>query len=254
MSIHIDIEGSGPPVVLIHGWGLHGGVWARTARGLAATCTVLRVDLPGFGASATLPAPYSAEALAQAVAARVPADAAWVGWSLGGLVALAAARAGVPIRKLALVGATPCFVQAADWPQAMAPEVLAAFAAELTADWRATVLRFLALQVRGSARARDELRVLRDTVFARGEPSVAALRGGLDVLRDTDLRGVLDHITLPTLIIHGTRDVLVPTRAATHTAEALPRARLALVEGAGHAPFFSHPDEFERMLMAFLHE
>jgi len=254
VSIHIDIEGSGPPVVLIHGWGLHGGVWARTAKALAHTHTVLRVDLPGFGASAPLDVAYTAAALAQAVATRVPAGAAWVGWSLGGLVALAAADAGVPMSKLVLVGATPRFVQAPDWPHAMAGGVLAGFAADLAADWRATVSRFLALQARGSERARDELRALRETVFARGEPAVQALHGGLDVLRDGDLRDVLARVQVPALLIHGGRDALVPPAAAAETARRLPQARLSLIDGAGHAPFLSHPDQFEQALAAFLND
>ncbi|MGE0080714.1 MAG: pimeloyl-ACP methyl ester esterase BioH [Thiohalomonadaceae bacterium] len=254
MTIHIDITGNGPPVVLIHGWGLHGGVWARTAQALAGSHEVWRVDLPGFGASAPLAGRYTAQTLAEAVAARVPAGAVWAGWSLGGLVVLAAAHMGASVSRLVLVGATPRFVQAPDWPHAMAGEVLAGFAAELAADWRATVLRFLALQARGSERAREELRALRETVFARGEPATAALSGGLDVLRDTDLRAALGHVTLPALVIHGSRDVLVPVQAAVETTAALHRARLALIEGAGHAPFLSHPDAFERELLAFLHD
>ncbi len=251
MNIHIDSAGSGPPVVLIHGWGLHGGVWERTAQTLASTHTVLRVDLPGFGASAPLTCPYTAEALAEAVAPVVPAGAVWLGWSLGGLVALAAAYRGVNMAKLVLVDATPRFVQAGDWPHAMAREVLGEFATELARDYRATVLRFLALQARGSERAREELRTLRESVFARGEPAREALSGGLDVLRDTDLRAQLACLDVPTLLIHGARDVLVPAQAAAQTARTLPNARLALIEGAGHAPFLSHPDEFERELMAF---
>lgn len=254
MSVHVHIEGRGTPVVLIHGWGLHGGVWVSTAQALARTHEVWCVDLPGFGASAPLRDGYTAQALAEAVAARVPAGAAWAGWSLGGLVALAAVQAGVMMSRLVLVGSTPRFVQGPDWPHAMAGEVLAGFAEELAADWRATVLRFLALQARGSERAREELRALRESVFAHGEPAVAALHGGLDVLRDTDLRGGLGQIPLPTLIVHGSRDVLVPVQAAVATADALPDARLALIEGAGHAPFLSHPEHFERELLSFLHE
>lgn len=255
MKIHIDIEGNtGQSVVLVHGWGLHGGVWARTAARLALTHTVLRVDLPGFGASAPLSIPYTAEALAEAVAANVPANAVWVGWSLGGLVALAAAQIGAPMAKLVLVGATPRFVQDADWPHAMASSALANFAAGLAQDYRATVMRFLALQARGSERAHEELRALRDTVFARGEPSPAALSGGLDVLRDSDLRPALAGIGIPTLMIHGVRDLLIPAQAAAQTVSALPQARLSLFEGAGHAPFLSHPEAFERELMAFLHD
>jgi pimeloyl-[acyl-carrier protein] methyl ester esterase len=253
-NVHLQIQGQGPPLILLHGWGLHGGVWETTAAALAHEYRVIRVDLPGFGASAPLRTPYTAETLADAVATAVPEPAIWIGWSLGGLVALAAAARGAPVEKLVLVGATPRFVQAPDWPAAVAPEVLSAFAAELETDYQATVLRFLALQARGSERAREELRSLREMVLARGAPSLAALRGGLAVLRDSDLRPSLPALHLPALVIHGERDVLVPLAAAQTMMSTLPRARLAQLAGAGHAPFLSHPDAFTETLLSFLHE
>jgi pimeloyl-[acyl-carrier protein] methyl ester esterase len=188
------------------------------------------------------------------VAAAVPADAIWIGWSLGGLVALAAALGGARMRKLVLVGATPRFVQGPGWPYGIAPEVLDEFATELEIDYRATVQRFLALQARGSDRAREELRTLREKVFARGEPTHAALAGGLEILRNTDLRHTLNHIALPVLLLHGDKDRLVPLEAVDATAVALPDARVTLVAGAGHAPFLSHPAEFQGLLKNFIGE
>ena len=52
VPLFVHTQGRGPDVVLLHGWGLHGGVWARIADHLAADFTVHSVDLPGHGASA----------------------------------------------------------------------------------------------------------------------------------------------------------------------------------------------------------
>lgn len=251
MSLYLEQQGSGPEMVLLHGWGLHGGVWAPVREALAAHFHLTVVDLPGFGRSDP-PAEFSLPALAAAVGAEVPAGAVWLGWSLGGLVAQQAAADGVAMNGLILTASTPRFVTAADWSEAMEAEVLDGFAAELATDYRATLQRFLALQARGSERAREELRGLRGQLFDHGEPAAEALAGGLELLRASDLRPQLVGIEIPTLWLHGERDTLVPPAAAEAAAAAMPRAESVCIPGAGHAPFLSHPEPFVEAVKAFL--
>jgi pimeloyl-[acyl-carrier protein] methyl ester esterase len=175
------------------------------------------------------------------------------GWSLGGQLALRwAARDPRQIQRLVLVASTPCFVRQADWPCAMAAETLAEFAAALTGNYAQTLRRFLALQVRGSDQERELLTSLRSVLFSRGEPDLSALQAGLDILRDGDLRYSLLAINQPTLVVAGERDTLTPPQAAHYLAEQLPDATLALIKGAAHAPFLSHPKEFMQHLTGFL--
>jgi len=86
MSLFIETHGRGPDVVLLHGWGLHGGVFDRVAANLAADFCVHRVDLPGHGASAAA-AVFQPDPIAAELAARFPLPVHVVGWSLGGLIA-----------------------------------------------------------------------------------------------------------------------------------------------------------------------
>jgi pimeloyl-[acyl-carrier protein] methyl ester esterase len=251
-ELYVERRGSGPALVLIHGWGLHGGIWKSTAEILASSYEVYSVDLPGHGRSAMPEDTYSLQQLALAVMAVVPANASWLGWSLGGLVAQAAASSGAAIERLLLVGATPRFVQENEWPHAMATEVLQGFSDELARDYRATLNRFLAIQCMGSNRAREELKVLRAQLFAHGEPALEALQGGLNILSETDMRPALAGIRQQTLWLHGERDMLVPVAAAKEGVEMMPDARLARIQGAGHAPFLSHTDEFLNGIKAFL--
>lgn len=251
MTLHVERQGQGRPLVLLHGWGLHGGVFAAMAGRLANRFDVWSVDLPGHGRSAPLSQP-TLKAVAAEVAAAVPAGAAWLGWSLGGMTALAAASA-ARAGELVLVCASPRFVADTDWPGTPA-EVLERFAEELETDHRGTLARFVALQARGSERAREEVRQLRAALFAYGEPDRAALRGGLEALLTADLRPHLADITAPTLLVGGRRDTLVPFAALERTAAIMPSARAVAVEGAGHAPFLSHPDAFDALLMDFLNE
>jgi pimeloyl-[acyl-carrier protein] methyl ester esterase len=252
--IYIESTGKGRDVVLLHGWGLHGGIFRSIVPTLAARHRLHMVDLPGHGRSALPQEDYTLENVARIVAHAVPSDATWLGWSLGGRIALAAAAQGTAIARLILVGANPCFTQRTDWPHGMQETEFTRFAASVRDDWEQTLQRFLAIQARGSERARDELRALRQDLFAHGQPHPEALAGGLEILRAADLRPLLPSIEQPTLVLHGARDTLAPVAAAEYTAHALPHGRLHVIDSAGHAPFLSHPDEFLPALEAFLHE
>ena len=252
MKLHTATTGFGPDLVLIHGWGLHGGIWETLLPQLEPHFRVTVVDLPGHGHSgwqgdAGLPA------FADAVLASVPERAAWLGWSLGGQVALQAAlEQPARVSALLLLASTPSFVRRPGWQSAMLPQLLDTFADDLAADFERTLNRFLALQVQGSRDAGEVLRQLRGGMLRRGRPAPAALRAGLEILRDTDLRTACAGIVCPALVIAGERDTLVPAAAAAATAALLPQGEMHMVAGGGHAPFLSAPGEVALAVRNFL--
>lgn len=237
------------PTVYLHGWGLHGGIWSETLAELSS----LAPDLPGYGATPSVSS-YSAENLADALAQGLHGPVNLVGWSMGGMVALAlAARHPDKVARLVLVGTSPAFVNRPGWTLGLEPGVLGGFAADLAKDYRATLLRFLALQARGGDAARAVVGRLREQVFARGEPSPAVLAAGLELLRDVDLRTAAAAVGCPTLVIHGAHDKLCPVAAGEWLAQHISQARLAVHGAASHAPFISHPAWFAATLTGFLH-
>jgi pimeloyl-[acyl-carrier protein] methyl ester esterase len=254
MSLHIESQGSGEPLLLIHGWGMHGGMWGQVAEQLALTHRVHLVDLPGHGGSAAC-TPYELDTLVQHLSDQFAEPLAVCGWSLGGQVALRwAQRYPAQVKKIILVATTPCFVQREGWSSAMAADTLHDFAASLLQNHALTLKRFLALQLRGSENERELLHDLRARLYANGEPDIKALQGGLEILRDTDMRSQLAQVAHPVLVIAGARDTLTPSAASEYLAQALPNARLAKIQGAAHAPFLSHPQIFMQHLTSFLNE
>ena len=250
---HGPREPAGAAVVLLHGWGLHGGIWAQVVPALAEHFSVTVPDLPGHGRSRRPPEFDTLEALAGEVAAVLDGPATWIGWSLGALVALVAARRyPQAVAKLVLVGATPRFVQAPGWPCAMDPDMLEQFAVELESDYAGTLQRFLSLQIGEGEGEWGTLRSLHAELYRYGEPETAALRSGLQLLKETDLRKDLHAISVPTRVIHGERDKLVPVEAGKYLAAQLPVARFEIIESAGHAPFLSHPSLFLQKLEGFV--
>lgn len=242
-ALHHDVRGAGPDLVLLHGWAMHAGIFAPLVERLAARFTLHLVDLPGHGRSAYAGVPLTVEAAARAVGDIVPERALWCGWSLGGLVALhAAATMPARVRGLVMLAASPRFVRTDGWSHGMDPSVFAGFARDLQADWRATVDRFLALEAHGSDHVREDLRLLREQVFAHGEPDPAVLADGLRVLDGSDLRAALPALAMPSLWLAGRRDRVVHPDAMREAAALAPGGRFVQVERAGHAPFLTHAD------------
>ena len=253
-ALHVDILGSGPPLVLLHGWAMHGGIFAPLVEALRERRTLHVVDLPGHGHNRDCGVPLQLDACADAVLDAVP-EAPWCGWSLGGSIALHAASTHPGrIPALAMLCATPKFVVAGDWPQGMPKQVFDGFASGLREDWRGTIDRFIALEAFGSDHMREELKLLRDAVLARGEPAPRVLADGLGVLDATDLRAALPTLQVPSLWIGGRRDRLVNPEALRAAAALAPGARFVQVEHAGHAPFLTHADEVATTLLGFLAE
>ncbi len=253
MSLHVQSFGEGPDIVLLHGWGLHAGVWHETAEQLAKHSRVTLIDLPGHGRSAPM-ADYALSRMAANIAEVAPPHATWLGWSLGGMVAMHIA-ATVPSRvtALILVASTPQFVRDDNWPHALDRSVLESFAQALQENHAQTVQRFLTLQTRGAAQGQDTLRYLRNTVI-QYPPQPDALAGGLAILRDARLRPCLQRIACPVQIILGERDTLVPYEVGAVLQTQITDARLHIIAGAGHAPFLSHPVDFINCINGFLDE
>lgn len=257
--VHVDLSGNGRPVILLHGWGMHGGVFQQLAEHLAYEHTVAAVDLPGHGESAgyarfadiTGHADYLVDQLSDLFREGVTL----LGWSLGGLLAQTiAVRYPNYINRLVLLCSTPCFRQQNNWQCAIEDQVLMEFANNLVRDYRGTLSRFLALQFMGSQNPKENLRRARELVFARPQPRRDMLQQGLVLLESCDLRAQLSAIRCPTLIVNGERDTLVPTAAAQYLAEQIANARCAIIKGAGHAPFLSHSNRVTYFLDRFIHE
>lgn len=250
--IHVETYGRGKPVVLVHGWAMHTGIWRQFARRLAASHRVTCVDLPGHGLSDGIDS-FTLPLVCERLAGQLPVQAAhWLGWSLGGTVALEMARRyPETVASVVLLASNPCFVSNHPWP-GMPESVLDVFAEHLTIDCQATLLRFLTLQINGQAEFKALSRQLRQAVQACETPDRAVLSGALKVLKQADLRPVLAALDKPVTAILGARDTLVPVAAGAAMQALNPRLQLAVIDQAGHVPFLSHQQRLIEILDGFL--
>ena len=242
-----------PHLILLHGWGFNQAIWNDLATEFRENWHVHQVDLPGHGQSPAQD--YGLQSLANILVTELPTPAVWVGWSLGGLLAMAVARwHPQAVKALGLVATSPCFVQRDDWQCAMTTQVLEQFATELDHDLDATLRRFVTLQVHGSDLSRQYLRQLQQTLQESGRAQPATLRNALDLLQNTDLRSELAQIQCPAWLCLGSHDALVPRSVKQGYLQYWEGLHTLTIKSAAHIPFLSHQELFLHYFRDFLHE
>ncbi|MDQ6986556.1 MAG: alpha/beta fold hydrolase [Mariprofundaceae bacterium] len=248
-----------PVLVFIHGWGQSPQSWQAQRDYFSTRCETKMLCLPGHGGAADAPCDAWADNLRQ----QLPdAPHILIGWSLGGMLALQLARQeAVQLRGLVLLSATPCFRMRADWPHGCSNALFRGFQDSVEEDNLGETAhgkdserllgRFFALMLQGDAVDRRRyLDIVRRAMDRKNTPTSAGLKAGLSLLGDLDLRAILAEITLPTLIVHGTGDSIVPLGAARFLDRALPYATLRTLP-AGHALHLTQAKKFNQILEAW---
>ncbi len=223
--------GSGSPLVLLHGFGVSGHLWLRCLPYLAQERQVLVVDLPGHGQS-KLAGRWRLRAVAPLLAAwlrqmHLP-PVALMGHSMGGAIAIhLAAHAPDLFERLVLVNAagTP-----------------------LQAQLPALMMRSLRSMLQPGSGGYP-LELLQDTLL---KPRPRLLWESAQEMLRSDFRQELARIDLPTLILWGERDLLLPLQMGHALREALPHATFITMPQSGHRPPLSQPGEFSRIVLDFL--
>ena len=230
--LYYRMAGNGPPLVLVHGYGVSGQMWNRSIPYLAGQRQVFIIDLPGHGRS-KLSGAWRLRAIAPLLAQWLQAMAlppvALAGHSMGGAIAThLVAHAPDLVERLVLVNAA-CLPLDKALPMMM------------TRSARSI------LQRGGGS---YPLPLLRDTL----KPRLRLLWQAAREMENSDFRAELASLTLPTLIIWGERDILLPLALGKALAEALPHATFVTMPESGHRPPLSQPVEFSRLVLNFLTE
>ena len=252
-TLKISSQGSGLPLVFIHGWGLNSAVWQPSVEVLKEDFEVITVDLPGFGINVEHSlSPYTLAEAALLIEQAVAKPAVYIGWSLGGLVASEIALSfPEKVKALVTVASSPCFVEQQDWFGIKA-DVLALFHRQLAEDTAKTINNFLKIQAMGSPHLRHDIKLLRELVMQFPLPTKTTLDQSLQLLETVDHRDELVNISMPFLRFYGKLDGLVPRRVIEQITELSPQSDVAIFEQASHAPFISHHKEFHQTLNDWL--
>jgi len=260
LSLHAEVAGSGPPVVLIHGFTGTGASWRSLVQVLAPDFTTISVDLVGHGRSGC-PAGGERYRMRRAVddlAALLRAlgheRAAWLGYSLGGRVALQVAvhRPDV-VSALVLEGATPGLATAEEREARVAADE--GLAQRLEREGLEAFVDFwqsIALWDSQQRTLTEEQRAaLRRGRLAQDPLGLAGSLRGMGTGSQEWVGDRLDAIEVPVLLTAGTLDAKF-SAIAGEMAAAIPDATMRLIEDAGHAAHLERPDAFNAMVRDFL--
>lgn len=261
--------GAGPPLVLLHGWGMGAAAFAALDPLAGDGFHLLAPDLPGFAGTPAWTG--TGEGTGEGTGARTLAGCAallvdlcdtlalehpvLVGWSMGASIAWTAAAAAAPGRFAGIVSLdmSPRIASEPGWPLALAGGHGAGdgarAAAAMTAGWPQTCAAFVPriLAPEAPDRARLEAGLL--DLAAHADPVTAASLW-TDLVA-ADLRAAFAALPLPLLAIHGGRSALYDARAASVLARLNPRCRVETVPEAGHAPHLEAPQQVARLIHDF---
>ena len=256
-----------PRLVLLHGWAVNSLIWNPILDQLRDRYELTVLDLPGYGTQIHYDGDHDIETVVGDVLSRAPEVANWVGWSLGGTIALAAAIA-QPQRfeKLQLISTTPRFLNSEQflnsqqWNHGVAIEPFEALAQGFESDYFKSLKRFLLLQTFSEDPAEKKqsvalVRELSSLLSQSDPPSQSTLQSGLQLLRQTDLRDQLRKLTIQTQVIAGQSDRVVPMAASEYLFDQLVDGHLGhsfkSLTG-GHLPFLQSPSDYIGCLEEFI--
>jgi pimeloyl-[acyl-carrier protein] methyl ester esterase len=241
--------------VLVHGWSASHELWNAPVESLQRVCRTIAYDQRGHGRSNGCSGPYSMLTYRQDLAALLEAfdleDAVLVGWSMGVVVALDLFRdPGVSWRvgKLALLSGSPRLMRASGWPHGFDAAELRRLGQAMLADRAGTTRAFLGSLM--GARHREHFIDL-VTRIALEVPFAAAVESFQSEL-EADLRGVLEDIEVPTLIVHGDEDHPACLGASEFMLGQLRRGERVVLPACGHFGPLEAPAALARALEGFV--
>ena len=259
VPIYYEDHGSGPPILLIHGWTMNAEYWwQKNIEPLAEDHRVLAMDLRGHGLSGKTDHGHTLAQYARDVRELIEtldlSDVAPVGWSMGTAVLLNYFDqfGSDHVERAVFVDQSPKFHNTDDWSHGLLGEFSGEAATELATN----------LESNRPAAAKPFIEAMfteppdSDTVdemYAQTTKTPTNIT--TDIFLDmtySDLRPVLDMIDIPILLLYGSQSKIFPTDVGAWLEDAIPDARHVPFAESGHCPFWEEPEKFNGEIAAFV--
>lgn len=263
VQLHYQDFGQGPPIVLIHGWPLSGRTWeAQVGPLVEAGYRVIAYDRRGFGASSQPWSGYDYDTLAadlhELITMLKLEDVTLIGFSMGGgevarYVGLYGTKA---VRRAIFAAAvTPYLYKAKDNPEGAVTDEDIQAKEDAVREDRLAFLEEFSKKFFANATGRQMVSEPQRE-YARMIGAWASAKGSHDCIgafSRTDFRGDLKKFDIPTLVIHGDSDQIVPLEVSgARTHKAIEGSRLHVIKNGPHGCNLSHAGEFNQAVLDFL--
>ena len=258
IKLHYQTKGSGKPLLFLHGWSMCSRVWRYQVEWFASRYQVTTLDLRGHGNSGSVNGECNFAALSQDIVHFVEGlhlrQLTLVGWSLSVSLILKILNAhALPVDSLVLIDGTPCFVSREDFLHGLPHAVVKRMIKRAGSNFSRALGEFHDLLL-SEKEDKDEKKseiwdLLTNDQYLPEQKTACDL---LTSLAFEDLRNEVSAITLPTLLMHGGQDKICPAGASHYMKEHLGSGEIALFPEAGHAPFLTQAEDFNKRMSTFL--
>ena len=252
---HYDIAGKGDPIVFIHGFGASGRWWQAQTEFLRDGYETVVIDLPGHGASGWMPVTLNDMAvdLRQIINGLGFFQFNIVASSFGALIALELHRL-MPeaVMRISFVGSIPKFARGPSYPAGLDIERIRTLSKQFDGDYASILDIFFRSLFTMRERDSERFKWIKDLRANEPLPRREALKCFLDILEKADLRDRISGVVCPVQFITGNEDHICPQPIMDWVGEHFPNARFDVMDGCGHLPFLTKPDEYNNLLEDFL--
>lgn len=256
-------------LLFIHGWATDNWVWEENAKALSNGAPFKNINLPGHGGVENWSEPNLMPAIKEVsrhLKDTKGRQVIGIGWSLGAQALMALPPELLKkFKGFLMVGATPCFTERDDFKYAQSKALVKRMIIDMRTKTETTVNRFYSLNF-----TEDELkkRPAKDLIKRYKYPGPVScstdapgcfpifkydeITAALGALYNVDLRPVLGNIDIPVLIVHGDDDTVCPPDAGRFLAAHIKKSDLMIFERAGHAPFLTKKEVFNKVAAEFM--
>lgn len=249
-------RGAGCPVVLLHGWCMSSAVWKYQYDALPSM-RLLAPDLRGHGRSRGISGGLNFEGFASDLVDLFErldlSNAVLVGWSMGAQIALQAySELSGRLAGMVLVSATPRFTASDDFPHALACKEADGMRLKVQRSTRRALDGFYSrLFTENELESHSSSSEITQLLSTIPSPETDSALDALDALIRTDMRGLLDAIALPTLVLNGAQDRICLPQASCYLKEHIQGAGQTVFPLSGHAPFLTQSHQFNAEITRF---
>ena len=261
-AIAVDVSGEGRPIVFVHGWGMHGGLFARQRAAFTDSHQIITFDQRGHGRSAAGPKPPTLEHLSDDLCELFDqlglSNAVCVGWSMGAMVVWRALmdRSFVSrVRGVASIDMSPRITNDAGWSLGLAdgrgPQATILAADQMRRSWRAMARRFVPRIFAPDASSKI-VELAKDILPSVEKLDAEVMASLWESMAVQDLRHPLSLLSTPLLAAHGAKSQLYRLATGEYIENHTPQAELAVFENSGHAPHLEEPEAYNARLGDFI--
>ncbi|QCI24047.1 pimeloyl-[acyl-carrier protein] methyl ester esterase [Buchnera aphidicola (Macrosiphoniella sanborni)] len=239
-------------VIILNGWGINSKIWLFIIQELRYYFKFHLIDLPGSGQNKNL-IPIKIDKIVEILRQKMPKDAIWIGWSLGGII-VNYFGLHYPEYILAIinVASSPCFIEKKNWP-GIKKKIINNFYFNLKTKYHYTIRNFLDLEKINSEENCKDIIILKNILSLQSSPNIKLLKNSLEIILLFDLRVDLTFLQTPLLRIYGELDNLVPKKIISILDKKWPKTKSIIIKKSAHAPFITKKKEFCYILSHFNH-